>query len=202
VDLSGVSFPVPTDRRIRLLSSFATIYDYVGVSHANKPAAARVSITELPLTSADLRYHGPVQMAPVAPGSRAYTHPDYGATVADPPAYVPGDAYTAFGDVTALVSASDGRYTVFGVGDEVRARFAADVLPPATAAACTRKHVLVIHNYYNNARNPLAPARAAATPGAQGSGNCTAWGGVEAAAVMGGDRAAALIMPAPKARVQ
>lgn len=191
MDLSEVIFPVPTDRRVRLLSSFATIYDYVGISHAapDTPAPAPLTVMELPLVGADLRYHGPVQMAPVAPGSRAHTHPDYEATVADPPAYVQGDAYTTFGDVAPLVRASDGQFVVFGVGDEVRARFGADGLPPLPAGA-VRKHVLVIHNYYNNARNPLAPARAEAWPSGlpteEGScgNNCTVGGRQEGAAAV------------------
>lgn len=161
MDLSEIVFPVPTDRRIRLLSSFATIYNYVGVSHAN--TATPITLTELPLAGTSLQSNCPVQMAPLAPGSRAYTHPAYESTVAEPPAYMPGEVYMPFGDMTGLLAASDNRFAVFGVGDEVRARFSTDALAQPLPGR-VRKHVLVIHNYYYNALNPLAPAIAEPFP--------------------------------------
>ena len=154
VDLSNIAFPKPTDRRIRILTSFTCIYDYIALN--TKAAAAAVVVTELSLASAELRYHGQVQSQELAPGVRAYTHPDYYQTIVSGGSveYLPGN-YTRYGDVTELVMTSDDRFAIFGVGDEVLLQFDAST-EKGLPAGRTRKYVVVIQNFYNNGRNPLA----------------------------------------------
>jgi len=152
VDLSKLIFPT-NDHRIRLMAASPNTYEYVALDTNEALAHASPVAVELPLSSAELRYHGQVQPRQLAPG--VWTHPDYHNVVPDDKAaeYVPG-SYTKYGDVTKLVTVSDDRYAIFGVGDEVLLKFNATKEGPVPAGM-RRTYVFVLHNYFKDASNSL-----------------------------------------------
>lgn len=152
MDLSKVVFPT-NDHRIRLVAASPITYEYVALDANEALARASTVAMELPLSSAELRHHGQVQPQQLAPG--VWTHPDYHNIVPDNTAaeYVPG-AYTKYGNVTELITVSDDRFAIFGVGDEVVLKFDA-TKESRVPAGMRRTYVFVLHNYFKDASNLL-----------------------------------------------
>lgn len=152
VDLTKLVFPT-SDHRVRLVAATPTTYEYVALDANEALAHVSTLAVELPLSSAELRHNGQVQPQQLAPG--VWTHPDYHNVVPDDKAakYVPG-AYTKYGDVTELVTVSDDRLAIFGVGDEVLLKFDTTKEGPVSAGM-RRTYVFVLHNYFKDASNPL-----------------------------------------------
>ncbi len=152
VDLSKLVFPT-NDHRVRLVAATPITYEYVALDTNEALAHASTLAVELPLSSAELRHHGQVQPQQLAPD--VWTHPDYRNVVPDDKAakYVPG-AYTKYGDITELVTVSDDRFAILGVGDEVLLKFDATKEGPVPAGM-RRTYVFVLHNYFKDASNPL-----------------------------------------------
>jgi len=61
VDISDIAFPVPGDHRIRIMNAFACLYNYIALDTNAALASVPLTAVELPLASAELRYHGQVQ---------------------------------------------------------------------------------------------------------------------------------------------
>jgi tetratricopeptide (TPR) repeat protein len=85
------------------------------------------ALTEVPLLRADLEFHGyPLKIEGTPPGNVQYI---YEKTSATGPYTRPFGAYTRYGDVLPLLTATDDRLAVFGSGDEVRLDFDPSALP-------------------------------------------------------------------------
>ena len=122
-------------RRVRFTFLFKTRVDWILV---DTTADGPIAITEVPLAAADLRLHG---IDPKSTDQEIYQYV-YG----DPngaEAYLPG-AYTRFGDVAPLLTASDDKFAIYGGGDEIALTFT----PPAPPAAGIRRSLLVYPNGY------------------------------------------------------
>ncbi len=68
VDISDIAFPVPGDHRIRIMNAFTCLYDYIALDTNAALASVPLTAVELPLASAELRYHGQVQRTELPPG--------------------------------------------------------------------------------------------------------------------------------------
>jgi tetratricopeptide (TPR) repeat protein len=149
VDLSG-KLPVGT-RKIRLTTNLQIYWDGILVSRTvqdglreipfdklragPRPADANVGLrndpnvhlTPVPLTRADLQFHGfPLKIEGTPPGNVQYI---YEKTSATGPYTRPSGTYTRYGDVLPLLTDLDDKSVVFGSGDEVRLDFDPSHLP-------------------------------------------------------------------------
>jgi hypothetical protein len=87
----------------------------------------RVRLTQIPLAHADLEFHGyPLKIEGKPAGNVQYV---YEKTSATGPYTRPVGAYTRYGDVLPLLTATDDKLAVFGSGDEVRLDFDPSKLP-------------------------------------------------------------------------
>ncbi|MFY9791503.1 MAG: hypothetical protein WAJ99_09970, partial [Candidatus Sulfotelmatobacter sp.] len=89
--------------------------------------AKSVHLTAVPLTRANLDYHGfPLKIEGTPPGNVQYI---YEKTSATGPYTRPAGTYTRYGDVLPLLTSLDDKLVVFGSGDEVRLDFDPSQLP-------------------------------------------------------------------------
>jgi tetratricopeptide (TPR) repeat protein len=84
-------------------------------------------LSSVPLAHADLEFHGyPYKIEGTPPGNVQYIYEQASATG---PYTRPMGAYTRYGDVRPLLTATDDKLAVFGSGDEVRLDFDPSNLP-------------------------------------------------------------------------
>ncbi len=126
VDLTG-KLPAGT-RRIRLMSNLQIYWDQVLIDQS---ADATARTTEIPLSSATLRFRGfPKQIEGASPGDLDF---DYNLVSLTGPFQHERGSYTHMGDVRPLLKNISDHYVVFGSGEEIAAEFDAanlPVLPP------------------------------------------------------------------------
>ena len=124
VDLSG---KVPAGaRRIRITTNLQIYWDQVLVDRT--PVEQPVHVSQVPLASAALRFHGyPRALEGSSPGDLRYIYEQ--SSPRGPYAREVG-AYTREGDVLPLLQSGDDRFAVFGSGEEVAVDFDASSLPP------------------------------------------------------------------------
>ncbi|MGC2370024.1 MAG: FG-GAP-like repeat-containing protein [Candidatus Sulfotelmatobacter sp.] len=127
-DLSG-KLPRGT-RKIRITTNLQIYWDSILVSRTpqeSKNKAESVRLTAVPLTRANLDYHGfPLKIEGTPPGNVQYI---YEKTSATGPYTRPAGTYTRYGDVLPLLTSLDDKLVVFGSGDEVRLDFDPSQLP-------------------------------------------------------------------------
>jgi hypothetical protein len=122
-DLTG-KLPVGT-RRVRISTNLQIYWDNILISHTRQDYPSRV--TPVPLTRADLRFHGfPLKLENQPPGNVKHIYEKASPTG---PYTRPAGAYTRFGDVRPLLATRDDRMAVFGSGDEVALDFDPHRLP-------------------------------------------------------------------------
>ena len=131
-DLSG-KLPRGT-RKIRITTNLQIYWDSILVSRTpqeSKNKAKSVRLTAVPLTRANLDYHGfPLKIEGTPPGNVQYI---YEKTSATGPYTRPAGTYTRYGDVLPLLTSLDDKLVVFGSGDEVRLDFDPSQLPGAAS---------------------------------------------------------------------
>src|SRR5579864_3977057 len=97
---------------------------------AKDPASsttAQMHLTPVPLTRADLEFHGyPLKIEGAPPGNVNYIYEKASATG---PYTRPAVTYTRYGDVLPLLNVTDDKLAVFGSGDEVQLDFDPTNLP-------------------------------------------------------------------------
>jgi tetratricopeptide (TPR) repeat protein len=129
-DLTG-KLPVGT-RKIRITTNLQIYWDSILVSRTPQNVEAKdnnqsVRLSQIPLTHADLEFHGfPLKIEGTPPGNVQYI---YEKTSATGPYTRPAGSYTRYGDVLPLLTAVDDKQVVFGSGDEVRLDFDPAQLP-------------------------------------------------------------------------
>lgn len=104
-------------------------------------------ISEVPLSSAELGYHGHDASTSVNKGEVVKFI--YGTRNDTPPTYMPG-YYTRFGDVTPLLTAQDDKFAIFGSGDEIVLRFDQTAKGPK---GTSRRYLLYSNGYYKSLSN-------------------------------------------------
>lgn len=125
-------------RKLRVTFLFKTYIDSIRFDTSTD---VPLNLTEVPLTSAVLQHHG---MDPRNSPNDGYQFV-YGASNAKT-GLMPGN-YTAFGDVSPLLSAIDDKFVIYGGGDEMVLRFSP---PAAPAAGMVRTYVLSTDGYYKD----------------------------------------------------
>ncbi len=122
-NLTG-KLPVGT-RRIRFTTNLQIYWDNILISRTSQQQSSR--LTPVPLAQAQLGFHGfPLKIENRPPGNVAYIYEKASATG---PYTRPAGAYTRYGDVRPLLSATDDKFAVFGSGDEVALDFDPAKLP-------------------------------------------------------------------------
>jgi len=140
-DVSGI-FPTD-DYRVRMTFLFKTYIDSV---YFDTSTDETVTITEVPLTSAELASHG---LDPKSCEEEIY---DYLYSAGDGRGlYLPG-AYTRFGEVSPLLSATDDKFVVYGGGDELRLRFDQ---PAASPEGTSRRFLIYTNGYYKDLKTDV-----------------------------------------------
>ncbi|MGB8581802.1 MAG: CRTAC1 family protein, partial [Candidatus Sulfotelmatobacter sp.] len=121
-DLSG-KLPSGT-RKIRITTNLQIYWDNIQVGRTpqeSKNKAENLRLTAVPLTRANLDYHGfPLKIEGTPPGNVQYI---YEKTSATGPYTRPAGTYTRYGDVLPLLTSLDDKLVVFGSGDEVHLDF-------------------------------------------------------------------------------
>jgi tetratricopeptide (TPR) repeat protein len=139
-DLTG-KLPRGT-RRIRLWTNLQIYWDSILVDRTNQQQNSR--ITAIPLTRADLRFHGfLLKIEGKPPGNVKYVYEKASPTG---PYTRPAGSYTRYGDVRPLLTASDDRMAVFGSGDEIALDFDPSRLP-ALPKNWSRDYFFVANGY-------------------------------------------------------
>ena len=139
-DLTG-KLPHGT-QRIRISTNLQIYWDSILIDRTRQDQSARV--TSVPLTSADLRFHGfPLKIEGQPPGNIKYVYEKASPTG---PYTRPAGIYTRYGDVLPLLTSLDDRLVVFGSGDEVALDFDASKLP-ALPNGWVRDYFYVAHGY-------------------------------------------------------
>jgi len=122
-DLTG-KLPRGT-RRIRITTNLQIYWNSILINRASQDQRDR--ITPVPLSHADLRFHGfPLKIEDQPPGNIKYVYEKASPTG---PYTRPAGNYTRYGDVLPLLSSSDDRFAIFGSGDEVALDFDHTKLP-------------------------------------------------------------------------
>ena len=122
-DLSG-KLPLGT-QKIRITTNLQVYWDGILVTRTRQNQNVR--LTPVPLTRADLEFHGyPFKIEGTPPGNVNYIYEKASATG---PYTRPAGTYTRYGDVLPLLTATDDKLAVFGSGDEVRLDFDPSHLP-------------------------------------------------------------------------
>lgn len=143
IDLTG-KLPAGT-RRIRLTSNLEIFWDQALIdNHAD----AAYRMTELPLSSATLRFHGyPKQIDLPSNGDLDY---DYDLVSLTGPFQHEQGSYTRFGDVTPLLNTNvetvTDHHVIFGSGEEIATQFDTTSLP-ALPAGWTRDYFFYADGY-------------------------------------------------------
>ena len=139
-DLTG-KLPLAT-RRIRISPNLQIYWDSILIDRTDQNQ--RATLTEVPLTRADLSFHGfPLKIEGTPPGNVQYMYEKASATG---PYTRPAGAYTRYGDVLPLIANFDDRLAVFGSGDEVALDFDPSHLP-ALAQGWTRDYFFAALGY-------------------------------------------------------
>jgi hypothetical protein len=126
IDLSGKL--AENDGRIRIATTMELFWDHIFYTVDEPPA--KVSTTELPLLSADLHYRGFSRVVPDSGnGPEQFLYEEVATASKWPPMH---GRFTRFGDVKALLTASDDRLLVMGAGDEATLWFAVPDAPLPT----------------------------------------------------------------------
>ena len=123
-DLTG-KIPAGT-RRIRIVSDLKIYWDRVRIDQT--PEQKDVHVSEVPLATAELAFLGypkEIRLDPASDTVYSYTH----RSPTGPYARAAGN-YTRYGDVKALLSHSDDKFTVFSSGEGVKLQFDPATLPP------------------------------------------------------------------------
>jgi tetratricopeptide (TPR) repeat protein len=127
VRLDGITGPGVT-RRFRLRTNMEVYWD--ALAYARGLDAGLAKTQTLLADTADLRFHGVVEITQADPSSPEIPHYDRlvgtGQYWRDLIGY-----YTRFGDVRELLSAVDDRYVIMNAGDEIALKFRAPDDPPA-----------------------------------------------------------------------
>ena len=122
-------------QKIRITTNLQIYWDNILIDRTTQPAQDEnneakeqpIRLTPLPLTRADLEFHGyPQKIEGTPPGNVQYI---YEKTSATGPYTRPAGNYTRYGDVLPLLTATDDKLAVFGSGDEVRLDFDPSELP-------------------------------------------------------------------------
>jgi len=123
-DLTG-RLPMGT-KRIRICTNLQIYWDNILVDRT--PQETLVRLTPVPLTRADLSFHGfPLKIEGQPAGNVQYIYEKASPTG---PYTRPAGSYTRYGDVLPLVNSFDDRLAVFGSGDEVALDFDPATIPP------------------------------------------------------------------------
>jgi tetratricopeptide (TPR) repeat protein len=123
-DLTG-RLPAGT-RRIRIVTNLKTYWDRIRIS--NSAPDLPYHLHEVPLAGATLDFRGYPRVLEGNPlNDIRYVYEDISPT--GPYTRQVGN-YTRYGDVSALVQASDNNYAIYGSGDEVQLEFNPSNLPP------------------------------------------------------------------------
>ena len=139
-DLTG-KLPVGT-QRIRFTTNLQIYWDNILISRTSQQQSSR--LTPVPLAQAQLGFHGfPLKIENWPPGNVAYIYEKASATG---PYTRPAGAYTRYGDVRPLLSATDDKFAVFGSGDEVALDFDPAKLP-AVPQGWVRDYFFAAHGY-------------------------------------------------------
>jgi hypothetical protein len=126
-DLTG-KLP-PGTRRIRIATNLKIYWDQILID--TTPAETPHRITEAPLATASADYLGyPREIRGTSASDIRY---DYHTVSATGPYARAAGHYTRYGDVRAMVTASDDRFVILGSGDEVAVEFDAAALLPVPA---------------------------------------------------------------------
>jgi len=129
-------------RRIRITTNLQIYWDNILISRT--PQNQNFHLTRVPLTGADLRFHGfPLKIEDEPPGNVKYVYEKASATG---PYTRPVGAYTRYGDVLPLLTANDDRMAVFGSGDEIAVDFDPSKLP-ALPAGWVRDYFFAAQGY-------------------------------------------------------
>jgi tetratricopeptide (TPR) repeat protein len=116
----------PGTSRIRIGTNLKIYWDQILID--TTPQTEASELREIPLAEASLRFLGfPRQLSGTPASDLSY---DYGQVSATGPFTKHAGFYTAYGDVRAIVNASDDRFATLGSGDEVALEFDASALPP------------------------------------------------------------------------
>jgi tetratricopeptide (TPR) repeat protein len=139
-DLSG-KLPKGT-QRIRIWTNLQIYWDSILIDRTVQNQ--KVTITAVPLASADLGFHGyPKKTEAKPPGVVKYVYENVSRT--GPYARQAG-TYTRYGDVLPLLTDFDDRLTVFGTGEQVALEFDPASLP-ALPQGWTRDYFFVSNGY-------------------------------------------------------
>lgn len=122
-DLTG-KLPTGT-QRIRIWTNLQIYWDNILISRTDQ--AETVHVNEVPLSRADLSFHGfPLKIEGTPPGNVNYIYEQASATG---PYTRPAGAYTRYGNVLPLLTNFDDKLAVFGSGDEIALDFDPSHLP-------------------------------------------------------------------------
>ncbi len=125
-DLTG-RVPAGT-RKIRIVTNLKIYWDRIRI--ANSAPNLPFNLHEVPLAAATLDFKGYPRVIEGNPlNDIRYVYEDISPT--GPYTRQIGN-YTRYGDVSALVQASDEKYAIYGSGDEVQVEFNPSNLPPLT----------------------------------------------------------------------
>ena len=117
-------------QKIRITTNLQVYWDSILVDstpQAIGPQAQSTRLTSIPLSHADLEFHGyPYKIEGTPAGNVQYI---YEKTSATGPYTRPFGTYTRYGDVLPLLTATDDKLAVLGSGDEVRLDFDPSHLP-------------------------------------------------------------------------
>jgi tetratricopeptide (TPR) repeat protein len=139
-DLTG-KLPAGT-QRIRIWTNLQIYWDSIVLDRTVQNQ--KVAITPVPLTSADLSFHGyPRQTESKPPGVVKYVYESVSRT--GPYARQAG-TYTRYGDVLPLLNDFDDRLTIFGSGEQVALEFDPASLP-ALPQGWTRDYFFLSNGY-------------------------------------------------------
>ncbi|HEY1801899.1 MAG TPA: FG-GAP-like repeat-containing protein [Terriglobales bacterium] len=128
--------------RIRITTNLQIYWDSILIDRT--PQNQQVRLSEIPLQSANLDFHGyPRQTEAQPPGVVKYNYEQVSAT--GPYAHAAG-AYTRYGNVLPLLTKFDDRLAVFGSGEEVALEFDPAKLPPL-AAGWKRDYFFLANGY-------------------------------------------------------
>lgn len=143
LDLTNVW--VSDSRKVRLTYLYKTYWDSILLDTTDD---APVTLTELPLLSADLQPHGFNFHA----GIGELFEYVYGEAM-EPARYRLPGYYTKFGDVTPLLDEIDDMFVIFGGGDEITMRFA---VPDDAPANTTRRYLFLSDGYYKTLKEDIS----------------------------------------------
>jgi hypothetical protein len=139
-DLTG-KLP-PGTRHIRISTNLQIYWNSILIDRTSQNQDVR--LRAVPLTRADLRFHGfPLKIEGSPPGNVAYVYEKASPTG---PYTRPAGAYTRYGDVLPLLTSLDDQLVVLGSGDEVALDFDPSKLP-ALPKGWVRDYFFVANGY-------------------------------------------------------